>query len=82
MITIEDRKVLPTPATVDLSVGETLTVTVTADHDDELHAHGFDIEAKLMAGKPTTVKLTGAEPGLFEVEIHNPALRLFKVAVR
>jgi hypothetical protein len=67
---------------VDLQVGETLTLVVTSDHDDELHAHGFDVETKLVAGAPTTIPLTGKQPGLYEVETHETPLRLLMVAVR
>ncbi|TQJ51654.1 hypothetical protein FBY26_3391 [Phycicoccus sp. SLBN-51] len=81
-VTITGRKVTPAPATVDLKVGEKLTLVVTSDHDDELHAHGFDIEEKLKAGTPTTVTVTGAEAGSYEVETHEPALRLMMIAVR
>lgn len=81
-VAITGKKVTPAPTTVDLNVGEKLTLVVTSDHDDELHAHGFDVEATLKAGAPTTVTLTGAEPGLYEVETHEPALRLMMIAVR
>ena len=43
-VTVTGKQVTPAPATVDLAVGETLTLTVTSDHDDQLHAHGFEIE--------------------------------------
>lgn len=81
-VTITGKKVMPAPTTVNLKVGEKLTLVVTSDHDDELHAHGFDVEATLKAGTPTTVTLTGTEPGQYEVETHHPALRLMMVAVR
>ncbi len=74
--------VTPKPTRVDLAVGATLTLVVTSDHDDQLHAHGFDVEAKLTAAKPTTIALTGRDPGVFEVETHHPALTLVTVAVR
>ena len=72
----------PPPAQVDLPLGETLTLTVTRDHDDELHAHGFDVEVPLKAGVPTQIALTGKTPGVYEVELHEPALTLLTVAVR
>jgi heme/copper-type cytochrome/quinol oxidase subunit 2 len=74
--------VTPAPAQLDLPVGSTLELVVTSDHDDELHAHGFDVEAPLKAGMPTTLRLTGTEPGRYEVETHDPALTLLTVAVR
>jgi hypothetical protein len=81
-VTVTGRTVTPPPAQVDLPVGQTLTLTVTSDHDDELHAHGFDVEVPLKAGVPATITLTGKEPGVFEVETHEPALTLLTVAVR
>ena len=81
-VTVTGTTVTPAPAQVDLPIGSTLELVVTSDHDDELHAHGFDVEAPLKAGIPTTVRLTGAEAGVFEVETHDPALTLLTVAVR
>ncbi|HEY6741358.1 MAG TPA: hypothetical protein VI110_03295 [Lapillicoccus sp.] len=81
-ITVKGSTVTPPPAQVDLPVGEMLTVVVTSDHDDELHAHGFEVEVPLKAGVPTTITLTGKDPGVFEVELHEPALTLLTVAVR
>ena len=81
-VTITGKQVTPAPTTVDLKVGEALTLVVTSDHDDEIHAHGFDVEGTLKAGTPSTVTLTGREAGLYEVETHEPPLRLMMVAVR
>jgi plastocyanin len=81
-VTITGRKVDPAPTTVPLAVGQSLTLTVTSDHDDVLHIHGFDIEKDLKAGQPTTVTVTGKDPGVFEVETHETELRLLKIAVQ
>jgi plastocyanin len=82
VITLTGSKVTPAPATVDLAVGEKLTLTVTSDHADQLHIHGFEVEQDLVAGTPTTVTVTGDQPGVYEVETHHPELRLMKIAVR
>jgi hypothetical protein len=66
---------------VSLGVGDQLTLVVTSDHDDTLHIHGFDIEEALVAGKATSVTVTGKQPGVYEVETHHPELRLLKIAV-
>ena len=81
-ITVKGSTVTPAPATVDLAVGEQLTLTVTSDHADQLHIHGFEIEKDLVAGTPLSVTVTGAQPGVYEVETHHPELRLMKIAVR
>lgn len=81
-VTITGKTVTPAPAQVDLPLGSTLELVVTSDHDDELHAHGFEVEESLKAGVPTTLRLTGKEAGSYEVETHDPALTLLTVAVR
>ncbi|NYG07723.1 plastocyanin [Phycicoccus badiiscoriae] len=81
-ITVTGNKVSPTPTTVSLRVGESLTLTVTSDHADQLHLHGFEIEKDLVAGKPLSVTVTGAQPGVYDVETHHPELRLLKIAVQ
>ena len=81
-ITIKGKKVTPAPSTVDLKKGETLTLVVTSDRDDEIHAHGFEVEGELKAGVPSTITITGTQAGLFEVETHEPPLRLLMIAVR
>jgi hypothetical protein len=74
--------VSPPPTTVDLGIGESLTLTVTSDHADQLHLHGFEIEKDLVAGQPLSVTVTGSQPGIYEVETHHPELRLLKIAVK
>lgn len=82
-VTVTGSTVSPPPTQVDLGIGQALELTVTVDHDDELHAHGFDgAEADLRAGVPSTVRLVGTESGVFEVETHDPALTLLTIAVR
>jgi hypothetical protein len=81
-VKVTGSTVTPAPAQVDLPIGSTLELVVTSDHDDELHAHGFDVEAALKGGVPTTLRLTGQETGVYEIETHEPALTLLTVAVR
>jgi plastocyanin len=81
-VTVTGKQVTPAPSTINLAVGETLTLTVTSDHADELHIHGFEIEKTLEAGKPLSVTVTGSQPGLYDVETHHPELRLLQIAVR
>lgn len=81
-ITVKGKQVTPAPATVNLAVGESLTIAVTSDKDNTLHAHGFEIAKVLKAGQRGEVTIKGAQTGSFEFELHDPELRLFQVAVR
>ena len=47
-----------------------------------LRSHGFEVEEDIKAGVPATIALTGKDPGVYEVELHHPALTLLTVAVR
>jgi hypothetical protein len=80
-ITVKGKQVTPSPHSIPIKVGETLTIAVTSDHDDQLHAHGFEIEKDIKAGQPLVFTVKGAKTGLFEVELHHPALRILQVAV-
>ncbi len=73
---------MPTPALVNLALGQSLTITVISDHDAPLHAHGFNIEENIKAGHRVTFTIKGAQPGVYEIELHSPELRLLQVAVR
>lgn len=81
-VTITGRTVTPAPSQVQVKPGEALTLVVTSDHDDEVHAHGFEVEKELKAGVPTTLVLKTDLPGVYEVETHHPPLRLLSVAVQ
>lgn len=82
VITVKGKQVTPAPAMVSIAVGEPLTITVISDHDDELHAHGFGIEKEVKGDQPLVLTVKGGLPGVYEVELHHPELRLLQVAVR
>lgn len=80
-VTVKGTSITPAPATIPLKVGETMKVVVTSDHNDEVHAHGFEVEKEVKAGVPVTLQLKGDVPGVYEVELHHPALTLLQIAV-
>lgn len=82
-IEVNGTEVSPEPTQVDLAVGETLSLVITADAGSEVHVHGFgEITEPVTPGLPVTVELTGDDPGVYEVELHDPDLLLLQVAVR
>jgi uncharacterized cupredoxin-like copper-binding protein len=81
-VTVTGKQITPAPATINLAVGESLTIAVTADKDNLLHPHGFDQSVNLKAGQQGEITIKGAQTGVFEIELHEPALKLFTLAVR
>ena len=81
-ITVRGNQVTPAPSRVTITRGQSLRVLVTSDRNDTVHAHGFDVEEPLVAGRPTTLLLTGGAPGQYEIETHHLSLRLLVVLVR
>jgi heme/copper-type cytochrome/quinol oxidase subunit 2 len=81
-VTIHGQNVSPAPGNVEVPLGTTVRLVVTSDHDDELHAHGFEVERTLKAGTPTTLELTATDPGVYEIETHHPPLTLLHLVIR
>ena len=71
-ITIANGKVTPTNATLQAKVGQTITVHVTSDAEDELHVHSTpDQEFAIAAAPNQTFTFTIKTPGSVEVELHH-----------
>jgi plastocyanin len=79
---VTGSEVTPAPATVDVKAGCAVRLAVTADRTSEVHVHVVNIERPITAGKPLTVEFTPTQPGVYEVELHDPDLLLVKLAVR
>ncbi|MFC4119289.1 hypothetical protein [Nonomuraea zeae] len=81
-ITIAGGRVSPPSGWLEVAKGQQVSITVTSDVADELHVHGYDLEAELRPGVPATVRFTANLTGVFEVETHRSGLVLTQVAVR
>jgi len=79
---VTGKQVTPAPSLVNITVGESLTITVTTDRDNTLHAHGFDLEEDIKAGQELEITVKGNKAGVYDIELHDPELRVLQVAVR
>lgn len=59
------------PDTIEVKLGDTVTVEVTSDQADEVHVHGYDRTLELPPGVAATLAFTADIPGSFEVELHS-----------
>jgi len=81
-VAVTDGMVEPKPRRVEVAKDSQVRLIVTSDVDDELHVHGYEVEAELEAGRPTTVELVADQTGIFEVETHESELELLQLEVR
>jgi hypothetical protein len=81
-VSISGDAVSPPPGRVKVAVGQTVRIEVRSDHDDEVHVHGYDIEAPVRPDTPATITFVADRSGLFEVESHHPATLLTQLLVR
>ncbi|MER7893250.1 hypothetical protein ABTX15_25850 [Micromonospora sp. NPDC094482] len=81
-VTVAKRRVDPPTGRVTVAKGDLVRITVISDVPDELHVHGYDLGARLPAGKAGSVEFRADRTGLFEVETHETELVLFQLVVR
>ena len=64
-----------------VAAGEHVTLVITSDTADEVHVHGYDLEAELSPGEPTEIAFDATIPGVFEVELHEAGTLLLSLQV-
>jgi hypothetical protein len=70
-IKVHQGRLVAGPAVIKLKQGEQVTLRITADGDDELHVHGYDLLLNLIAGQPAQLSFKADHSGRFEYELHH-----------
>lgn len=81
-VTIAGGTVTPAPGTVEVPVGEDVTLDVTSDVAEEVHVHGYDKTLDLEPGETASLTFTADIPGVFEVELEGAGTLLFELEVQ
>lgn len=81
-VAVAGGKVTPPTHRVRVTKGDTVRLVVTADVDDEVHVHGFDITKDVVAGTPATITFVADQAGIVEVELESAGLQLLQLEVR
>ena len=66
---------------VPVPAGTEVTLSVTSDVPDEVHLHGYDLEAELTPGTPAEITFDATVAGVFEVELHDAGTVLLTIQV-
>lgn len=70
-LTIKNNAVIAPEKTLTVTEGEKVVVTITADTDEELHIHGYDLEVPLQKNIPKQITFTATLTGSFPIELHH-----------
>ena len=81
-LTREDGEFTPNGERVELGVGETLVLTVTADEAGELHVHSTPEQEIAYEEGTSEHEITIDRPGVVEVESHEPDQIVLQLEVR
>jgi heme/copper-type cytochrome/quinol oxidase subunit 2 len=66
---------------VPVPAGTEVTLSITSDVADQVHVHGYDLEAELTPGTPAELTFDATIPGVFEVELHEAGTVLLTLQV-
>lgn len=81
-IAFEDGEVTPNGERIEVPLGEPIDLVITADVPGELHVHATPEQELAYDAGTTTIPLTIDQPGVVEVESHDPALVVVQLEVR
>ena len=64
-----------------VSLGDTVALVIRSDADDEVHLHGYDEYADVVAGEASVLTFEATIPGVFEAELHDAGVPLVELEV-
>ncbi|MBI2109317.1 MAG: hypothetical protein HYT93_04080 [Parcubacteria group bacterium] len=68
-LVVENKKIISGPETITIKQGETVSIIVTADEDEEFHLHGYDRSVDLEKGVPAILTFKASASGRFMFEL-------------
>ena len=69
VIEVKGKKLVAGPETISAKQGDTVTIRITNDEDEELHVHGYDQSVQLKRNKQTSITIFADKSGNFPYEL-------------
>ena len=69
------------PGTARVKLGSRVEIVVTADVEEEVHVHGYDLTADVARGRAARIRFRADIAGQFEVELEGSHRLLFRLEV-
>jgi hypothetical protein len=81
-VIVRSGKVETAQSLVEVAIGSRIRIEVTADVEDEVHVHAYDLKTRTKPGETAVIEFVADIPGTFEVELEERKLELFNLTVR
>jgi len=75
-IDIKEGRVVSGTALLRAHEGDEITIRIVSDRRDEVHLHGYDLQAQMGPGDTAVVAFTASRTGRFGLEAHRSHLEL------
>lgn len=82
LLTVRKGTLAAGPDTLAVRQGDPVTIRIDADAEDELHLHGYDLQARLRPGAVAELRFTADRSGRFEYELHHAHAELGALEVQ
>jgi heme/copper-type cytochrome/quinol oxidase subunit 2 len=79
-VTVRNGRVTA-PSQPKVALGSEVEIHVSADVDEEVHVHGYDLKRDVSPAAPADIRFTPDVPGVFEVELEHSGQLLFRFEV-
>jgi hypothetical protein len=80
-VEVRDGQPVGGPKELTVAKGDTVTIEVSVDAPQEIHVHGYELEAEATPETPAVIEFTADLEGVFDVESHTSEALLAKVVV-
>jgi hypothetical protein len=81
-VEVRDGQPVGGPKELTVAKGDTVTIEVSVDAPQEIHVHGYELEAEATPDAPAVIEFTADLEGVFDVESHTSEALLAKVVVQ
>lgn len=68
-------------AELEFEQGDDIRFAVTSDSADEVHVHGYDVEAEVGPGDTAVLDFPADLEGVFEVELHHSGAQIAELTI-
>jgi hypothetical protein len=79
---VQNRKLVSGPEILSANQGDSVTIHITVDEDEELHLHGYNLHVDLKKGIPGSLSFVASSSGRFPYELEHSSTEIGALEVQ